>query len=225
MRRSSTLDALFSAPKQGLLAATLMQPERWWYLSDLARHLRVHHATLQRELARLSRAEILVTRRDGNRAYYKANVESPVFPDLRALLLKTRGLRDGLHDALLPHTKEIRVAFVYGSAARGRETAVSDIDLMVLGETTLRRLAPAIEQAEKHLGRPINPSIYRPEEFSKRLAESNHFLRDVLEKEVLFVIGGRDDLDHMARGGARRAVSPLRRGDQHVAPRRRKVAG
>src|SRR5439155_18187215 len=91
MRRPSTLDALFTVPRQGILAATLMEPERWWYLSDLARHLGVHHATLQRELARLTQAEILLTKRDGNRAYYRANADSPVFPDLRNLLMKTAG--------------------------------------------------------------------------------------------------------------------------------------
>ena len=112
MRRPSTLDALFTAPRQGILAATLMEPERWWYLSDLARHLGVHHATLQRELTRLSKAEILQTRRDGNRAYYRANADSPIFPELRNLLMKTAGLVDALREVLRPFEKVVKVAFV-----------------------------------------------------------------------------------------------------------------
>src|SRR3954470_15751786 len=119
MRRPSPLDALFTGPKQGILAATLMDPDRWWYLSDLARHLGVHHATLQRELTRLTKAEILLRKKDGNRAYYRANRDSPIFPELRTLIAKTAGLVDELRNILLPFSSSIQVSFVYGSMARG----------------------------------------------------------------------------------------------------------
>ena len=144
MRKPSTLDALFTPPRRGILTATLMDPERWWYQSDLARHLSVHHATIQRELVRLSQAEILTTRRDGNRVYYRANRESPVFPELRALVTKTAGHAEILLAALKPALPEIQVAFIHGSIAKGSERAASDVDLMIIGCVTLKAIALAI---------------------------------------------------------------------------------
>jgi len=35
-------------------------------------------------------------------AYYQANTDSPVFPELRGLMLKTAGLVDVLADAIEP---------------------------------------------------------------------------------------------------------------------------
>jgi predicted nucleotidyltransferase len=202
MRKTSSLDALFTAPRQGILAATLMEPGRWWYLSDLARHLGVHHATLQRELARLSKAEILLSRRDGNRSYYRANPDSPIFPDLRALLAKTAGLVIVLRDALRPFERQIECAFVYGSVARASEASERDVDLMVIGELTLKEMAPVLRVAEKTLGRPVNPSLYRVSEFARRASSDSPFIAEVLKKQKLFVIGDERDLERVAGGRA-----------------------
>jgi len=207
MRRPSTLDALFTAPRQGILAATLMEPERWWYLSDLARHLGVHHATLQRELARLAEAEILLAKRDGNRAYYRANPDSPIFPELRSLLTKTAGLLDALREALHPFEKAVEVAFVYGSVARAAETSESDVDLMIVGRLSLKALVPGLRKAEQRLRRPVNPTVYGAAEFAKKLASGSPFLRNLLDKEKLFVVGTQRDLERLARRRAHRGPS------------------
>jgi DNA-binding transcriptional ArsR family regulator len=89
MRKIRPLDALFPKTRQGILAALYMDPLREWYLSDLARHLRVQPSSLQRELASLVGAGILRRRADGNRIYYAAEVDSPLFGDLHGLLLRT----------------------------------------------------------------------------------------------------------------------------------------
>jgi len=181
-----------------------MEPDRWWYLSDLARHLGVHHATLQRELTRLTKAEILLGKRDGNRAYYRANPDSPIFPELRTLLAKTAGLIDELRDALVPFAKAIRVAFVYGSIPRGAESSASDVDLMIVGDLGLKALAPSLGEAEQRLRRPVNASVYSEKEFAERLNAGGSFLRNVLAKEKLFVLGASDVLEGLARGRSNR---------------------
>lgn len=206
MRKPSTLDALFTPPRRGILAATLMDPERWWYQSDLARHLSVHHATIQRELVRLSQAEILTTRRDGNRVYYRANRESPVFPELRALVTKTAGHAEILLAALKPALPEIQVAFIHGSIAKGSERAASDVDLMIIGGVTLKAIAKAIRSAEEQLGRPINPHLYSAEDFALKTAASNHFLLDVMAHDKIFLVGDSDDLENLAQGRAGRGT-------------------
>ena len=215
MRKPSTLDALFTPPRRGILAATLLDSERWWYQSDLARHLGVHHATLQRELLRLSQAEILTTRRDGNRVYYRANQESPVFSELRALVAKTAGHAEVILEALTPFVPAIDVAFIHGSIAKGSERAASDVDLMIIGGVTLKAIARAIRSAEEQLGRPINPHLYSAADFALKSAASNHFLLDVMAHDKIFLVGNADDLEKLAQGrtdrGARAGTGRARR--------------
>src|SRR5580658_10237951 len=133
MRNIRLLDALFPRTRQEILAATLVQPDKAWYVSELARRMGVPSSSLQRELHDLTMAGILKTHRQGRMAYYQANAGSPIFPDLRGLLLKTAGLVDVLADLLKPLSAKVKIAFVYGSIASGSEQSDSDIDLMLVG--------------------------------------------------------------------------------------------
>src|SRR6266480_2009619 len=94
------IDALMPRTRQAILATTLMRPDRAWYLNDLARHLRLPPSSLQRELAALVRVGILKSRREGRMVYFQADSDSPVFPELQALLAKTAGLVDVLRESL-----------------------------------------------------------------------------------------------------------------------------
>jgi DNA-binding transcriptional ArsR family regulator len=100
MHKSSILDALFPAVRQQILAATLLEPEKWWYLTELAAHLGTSPSTLQRELGALSRSGLLELRQDGRRTYYRANAGSPVFSELRELFGKTAGIIPTLRPVL-----------------------------------------------------------------------------------------------------------------------------
>src|SRR5258708_26287409 len=102
MRKQGSLDSLLPKTRQGILAATFVQPAKSWYVSELARRLGVPSSSLQRELRDLTEAGILKSHRQGRMGYYQANADSPLFPDLRGLLLKTAGLVDVLRDALKP---------------------------------------------------------------------------------------------------------------------------
>jgi DNA-binding transcriptional ArsR family regulator len=166
MRKSRALDALFPRIRQVLLAATVLHPERWWYLSDLAKHLHVPPSSLQRELAALVDAGILRSRRDGNRVYFQPNPDCPFLPELQGLLVKTAGVVDTLREVLSRFATRIDWAFVYGSMARAEELASSDVDLMIIGQVGLAELTPALRRAEARLSRPVNPTLYTREEFA-----------------------------------------------------------
>lgn len=198
MRNRSILDALLPKTRQGILAAMFVQPEKTWYASELARRMGVPSSSLQRELQDLTDAGILKNHRKGQMTYYQVNADSPVFPDLRGLLLKTAGLVDVLADDLKPLTVKLRFAFVYGSIASGKERSDSDIDLMVVGRVSPAELALPLRHSRELLGREINPSVYTAEEFDKRRAAKDHFLTTVLAKPRLFVVGSKDDLGKAA---------------------------
>ncbi|MGD1275905.1 MAG: helix-turn-helix domain-containing protein [Tepidisphaeraceae bacterium] len=198
MRKRRPLDALLPRTRQGILAAMFVRPEKAWYVSELARRMGVPSSSLQRELHDLTHAGILKTHRQGRMAYYQANADSPLFGDLRGLLLKTAGLVDVLADALKPLAAKLRIVFVYGSIASGNEQSDSDIDLMVVGAVSPVQLALPLRHARELLGREINPTVYTPVEFAKKRAAKDHFLTRVLDKPKLFVLGNRNELGEAA---------------------------
>ena len=196
MRKSvQTLNSLFPSVRQGVLEATLSQPEKWWYLSELAAFLHTQPSSLQRELRSLEQSGILQQRKDGRRTYFKAETRSPIFRELRSIFEKTVGLIPTLSAALKPFENKITCAFVYGSVARREERATSDVDLMVIGSAGLADLAPALRKVEKRLGREINVTNYSADEFRKKVAEGDHFLKTVLKGDLQFVKGEQRDLD------------------------------
>lgn len=195
---ASPLDSLFPGVRQGLLAATLTRPEKWWYVSELAQFLHTRPSSLQRELISLEQSGILQQRKDGRRSYFKAETRSPIFRELRSIFEKTVGLIPTLRVALRPFAEKIACAFVYGSIARREEHATSDVDLMVIGSVGLADLAPALRKAEKRLGREVNVTSYTVEEFRKKVTEGDHFLTTVLSGTLQFVKGEQRDLDAVA---------------------------
>ena len=195
MRNHSVLRSLFPHVRQGVLAATLTQPDKWWYLSELADRLGTSPSSLQRELSSLVASGILVHRREGTRAYFKAETQSPVFRDLQQLFKKTAGLVPILEQMLKPFGIKIQCAFIYGSVARSREQAMSDVDLMVIGSTGLADLSPSLRKAEERLGREVNVTVYSPEELREKVKSRDHFLTAVLRRRRKFVKGGQSDLD------------------------------
>lgn len=194
MRKSTLIDALFPRIRQGILVTTVMHPERWWYLSDMARHLSVTPSSLQRELISLVQSGILERRQEGRQVYYRPDPECPILTELQSIMMKTVGLVDVLRQALQPFAPLIACAFVYGSVARSEELGDSDVDLMIIGSPGLSDLAPALNQAEDHLGRSINPILYAPSEWGQKRQDGHPFLQRVLDGEKLFVIGNQNEL-------------------------------
>jgi DNA-binding transcriptional ArsR family regulator len=195
MRKSKPLDALMSRTRQAILIATVLQPQRWWYLSDLAQHIGVPPSSLQRDLAAMTEVGILDRRKDGNRVYYRADPECPFLPDLRGLLVKTAGLVEVLLEALEPFLPGIDFAFIYGSVARSDEVSESDVDLMLIGAVGLADMALALRQAEKQLQRAINPVLLTWPEFVGKRSERQHFLMTVLNAAKLYLKGSDHELD------------------------------
>ena len=217
MRKTSALHSLFPKVRRGVLAAIFTRPQQWWYLTELAHHLRTRPSSLQREIAALVASGILEHRREGTRSYFRAEARSPLFPELCRLMEKTAGLLPTLRTALAPFADEILCAFVYGSIARGKETAVSDVDLMTIGPADLAALSPALRKVEERLGREVNVTNYSCKDFRNGVAVHDHFLTAVLRGPKHFVKGSQDDLDKIV-GEQKRSKTP------HIEKRARQYA-
>lgn len=148
-------------------------------------------SSVEEELAKLVKLELLLTTMDGNRRYYEANQAHPLYPELRSIVLKTVGLRDVLAQALAPD--RITYAFVFGSLAAQTATAASDVDLMIIGDASHRTLASALRAVGEKLSREINPHFFSIDEFLNRAAAKDHFIGDVLAKPKLFIIGNEHE--------------------------------
>ena len=145
---------------------------------------------------------MIVTRRIGHQKHYQANAASPLYSELRSIVLKTVGLAEPLRDALKPLASAIRAAFVYGSVPKATDQSASDIDLMIVSDSlTYGDVFGALEQVARTVGRQVNPTVYTAAEFSKRARAENAFVTRVLEQPKLWVIGSEDNL-HVAVGGA-----------------------
>ena len=211
-KSSPLLAALFQANVVGVLAALTGRPSREWYLSDLAARLRVRPSSLQRTLAKLVRAGILLRREDGNRVYYRTDPDCPILGELASIMAKTAGIAHRLRDALRPLAPQVRTAFVHGSVADSRERSDSDIDLVVVGTVSGVELAAALRPLGDELGRQVNSMRCTPQEFASKVAARHPFLTSVLRKPKIFVIGTEHDLQEAAGGPARGARAAVEAG-------------
>ena len=167
------------------------------HVREIERRSGLNNSTLRQELRKLVRLDLVQSRRDSNRVYYRAKAENPLYPEIRNLVLKTSGLSDVLKSAL--RDKRIRVAFVFGSIASGEEKAGSDGDLMVIGELGLRDLSRLLSGIEEKIGREVNPHVLREEEFRKRIRAKEHFVSRIMETPKIFIVGSRRELEAMGK--------------------------
>jgi predicted nucleotidyltransferase len=115
--------------------------------------------------------------RQGNQIHYQANPHCPIYSELLAIVRKTLSLDEPLCNALAPFAEHITWAFIYGSIAKGEAHSSSDIDLMLIGESlnyseVMEQLIPLEEQ----LSRPINPTLYTPEDWLGKWNAGNSFV-------------------------------------------------
>jgi predicted nucleotidyltransferase len=196
-------DLLFGRTRGAILALLYGRAGQSFYTRQIAREVDASVGAVQRELENLWKVGLIVRNLVGSQVFYQANRDAPIFPEMRALVSKTIGVFSVLRSALQPLSKQIVVAFVYGSVAREQETAQSDVDLLVVGKATLDDILSRLSTVEKSVGRPINPTVYSVEEFKSKLASGNHFLTAVLEGQKEFLLGDEDELRKV--GGVRLA--------------------
>jgi len=188
-------DALFTRGQQRVLGILFSQPDRSFPATELISLAGVGTGAVHRELTRLVESDLVTVTPVGRQRRYQANRESPLFSELHSLVLKTVGLAEPLRHALAGLEARIRVAFVYGSVARGTDTARSDLDLMVIADDlTYGEVFAALEQAEAIIARKVNPTVLSPAEWQSRRAEKTHFVERVVGQPKVFIVGSEDDL-------------------------------
>ena len=185
---------LFSDYRRRVLGLLLLHPDTSYHVRELARLTGTSAGTLHKELTKLTAGGILRRQEVGNQVRYSADRDCPVFDELASILRKTSGLVDVLAVALSSVEKKIALAFVFGSMARGEQQSSSDVDVMLVGSLGFAEAVQVLHPVQATLQREINPVVYSLQEFRRRAASDDSFIREVLSRPKLFVVGNENEL-------------------------------
>lgn len=188
----------FGKTRSAVLALLFGRPDERFHVRAIVRAVGVGSGSVQRELKTLAEADILERAVEGRQVYYQANRRSPIFEDLCALVAKTVGLADVVRSALEPLGHAIRVAFIYGSGARGAMTVGSDVDVFIIGSVPFADVVEALQGTQDRLGRELNPSVVTPTEWTRRLERGDHLPTAISEAPKIFLMGDEDELAGLA---------------------------
>lgn len=192
----SSIEAIFPKVRAEILRILFSDPSKEFHLRELSRLSNMALGSIQQEVGRLTKADLLISRRDGNRIYYRANMQHPIFPELRGIALKTTGLREQIADTLAG-VPGVELAFVFGSAASGTAGAASDVDLFVIGNVGLRALAPKLRPLTSTLGREVNPYVLTRETLAAKARAGDAFIANVIAAPKIWITGDAHDLEKL----------------------------
>lgn len=186
-------DALFTSTQQRLFKLLFGQPDRSFFLAELIALARSGSGAVQREVARLVDAGLILATAVGNQKHFRANPAAPIFTDLRAIVLKTVGLVEPVKSALASSPERIDLALIYGSFAKQADHASSDVDLLIVSEKlSLEQLYELLSAAEQVICRKISPTLLTPDEFRQRRHDNSPFLTQVLSGQHIVLVGDID---------------------------------
>ena len=180
-----------------VLNLLILEPEKAFYQREIAERTFSTLLQVQRALQRIEEAGMVVKQRRGNRVYYVADRRHPAFEDLKKLLLKTAALGDYLRESLATLEGRVRLAFVFGSVASGKEAADSDIDLLVVGDLRSREVIGMLGPLARRLGREFNPVVYKEREFRTKAKNGHHFITALISSPKIWLVGSDSELAQM----------------------------
>ena len=175
--QSASQDALavlfVSKARVAVLRLFLIDPSRSYYQRQVEAATGLAIRAVQRELERLTSVGLFYRRQDGNRIYYHTDRASPLFPELRAMVLKTCDPEERLRAALAVDDS-VRLAFLLRDAGR------------VLVVKKAGRGAEGLSHP------PYTVKVVSSEDFSRALREAPQTLAPFL-REGVDILGRRDD--------------------------------
>lgn len=183
-----------SKTRQILLSTFFSNPEKEHYTRQLASMLGISVGAIHREIKNLIFSGVLNARDVGNIKLFSLNKQNPIYEELKNIISKTEGAIRLVKDSL-SKVKGVKVAFIYGSFAKGDERQDSDLDIFLIGDTIDEdELALCMSALEKKLFREINYTRYAENEYIKEKKRKNSFILETVKGEKIFVKGDEDDI-------------------------------
>lgn len=188
------VEVLFGAYRRQILALLLLHPDESFYVREIARLTGVPAGSLHRELKLLGDAGLLQRSVSGNQVRYQVDRDNPIQEELAGIFRKTAGLADVLRNALAPLAGKIRLAFIFGSVAQGRERSTSDVDVLVVGSASFAAVVGALSPAGERLRRAVNPVVMTRAAFESKRAGADRFVARIVREPKIILIGDAGEL-------------------------------
>jgi predicted nucleotidyltransferase len=134
-------------------------------LSELAARAGTSLGGTHKEVERLEASGLIRSTTRGRNRLIEADPSSPVYQELRGLLLKTLG-PEPLLRSTLADIDGIEDAFIYGSWADPAQRSPADIDVLIVGDPDVGAVYDAASSVEAKVGRPVNVTIRSPAEWA-----------------------------------------------------------
>ncbi len=135
------------------------------YLRSLEKEFGESSNAIRIELNRFEAAGMLKSEYAGNRKYFQANTEHPLFNDINSILKKFIGI-DKIIDQVTSQIGELDAAYITGDFAKGHDSQI--IDLVLVGKNPDENyISNLITKAQAIIDRRIRYLVLNAEEMHK----------------------------------------------------------
>jgi len=182
-----------SKARSAIFQLYFTNPENSFYLRELERKLGIPVSIIRKELLRLKEEGVFLSEKKGNLVYFRLNAAYPLFDELKSIVRKTIGV-EGLIKDVVSRLKGIKAAFIYGSFAKLKEKAKSDVDLFIVGDIDEAQLIRQLNNIEKTIKREVNYTIFSQKEYKNKKKKKDSFIMDLLNNPKIILTGSKNDL-------------------------------
>jgi len=177
--------SLRSKISQKVLGYFLLNPQEEMYLNEISRKFKVDRGNLTKKLAEWERERIVIKNKKGNLSLYRINKRYPFYNEFKKIFNKSYGLPE-LLKKIMKNVPGLKMAVIFGSYAKNRLSAESDIDLLLVGSHKSLALQDDILKLQNQINREINVVDMTEEEFKKK--RNGDFLRHILAGKFIKII-------------------------------------
>lgn len=131
------------------------------YLRNLESEFGDSTNSIRLELNRLEEAGMLTSFLQGNKKFFRANTEHPLFGEVHNILLKYIGF-DKIIENIIERLGEVEKVYVSGAFARGLDSQI--IDLVFIGNINKAYLIELIDKVELLIKRKLRYVVFDCEE-------------------------------------------------------------
>lgn len=181
-----------------LLKLFFTNPDRDFYMQEIGRILGKKPGIFQRTLNNLVSEGILESEYKANARYFKVNKNYLLYKEFKSIVFKTVGVSGSLKE-VLEKVGDVKLAFIYGSFAKEKENYISDIDLVVIGNSDEDELIKELDKLEERLQREINYKLYTLKRLKKEVKEKEPFILEVLRDKKIMLIGAKNELRKISK--------------------------
>lgn len=178
------LEKLFtSGIRADIMSLLFNSPEEKFYVREISRRIRKNPSGVKRELDKLEKMGLVTSEKEGNLKYFKVNKDSPPFPELKGLIVKSIGLPGALESVL--RTSKVKIAFIYGPYAEGLD--VPSINLFIVCDSN--NLGKNLSEVERRFGRELRYSVMKESEYRIKKKKGDSRLKRLLNSKKILLIG------------------------------------